>query len=91
MPRESKEKWTKIITEWYPRNSKRNNGRQIKKWEDDFEKMAGPVWVRMARGKRGYLWRRPLSIDNLLQTKIHLPMIKMKRKRKEMLVSRHIM
>ena len=53
MLRENPEKWTKLITEWYPRNnSKRNKGRQPKRWEDDIKKVAGPVWTRVARDRQ---------------------------------------
>lgn len=51
MVREKKEKWTKIVTEWYPRESTRNRGRQSKRWEDDIKKIAGPVWIRTAQDK----------------------------------------
>lgn len=50
MIRETKEKWTKIISEWYPRDGKRNRGRQTKRWEDDLKRIAGPEWIRV--GKR---------------------------------------
>lgn len=51
MIRENKEKWTKIITEWYPRGSKRSKGRQAKRWEDEIKKVTGPIWTRT--GKNG--------------------------------------
>lgn len=51
MLREKKEKWTKIITEWYPRESRRSRGRQTKRWEDDFKKAAGPEWLRIAKDR----------------------------------------
>ena len=35
MMRENNDKWTREITEWYPRDGKRRRGRQIKRWEDD--------------------------------------------------------
>lgn len=46
----SKEKLTKLVTEWHPKDSKRNRGRQTKRWEDDFIK-TGPVWARLARDR----------------------------------------
>ncbi|GBP02669.1 hypothetical protein EVAR_70968_1 [Eumeta japonica] len=49
--KKSKEKWTKLVAEWYPRDSKRNRGRQTKRWEDDFKKIAGPVCTRSARDR----------------------------------------
>ncbi|GBP76676.1 Putative uncharacterized transposon-derived protein F52C9.6 [Eumeta japonica] len=36
--RTNKEKWTKDVLEWYPRNGKRKRGGQIKRWEDDLPK-----------------------------------------------------
>ncbi|GBP53728.1 hypothetical protein EVAR_39882_1 [Eumeta japonica] len=41
--------WTKLITEWYPRESNRSKGRQTKRWEDDLKKVAGPLWLRTAK------------------------------------------
>ena len=49
---ESTEKWTKLITEWYSRNSKRYKGRLPKRWEDDIKEVAGPVWTRVARDRQ---------------------------------------
>lgn len=51
MIREKKEKWTRIITEWQPRDSKRNRGRQTRRWEDDIKKVAGPIWTRIAKNR----------------------------------------
>ncbi|GBP75719.1 hypothetical protein EVAR_58812_1 [Eumeta japonica] len=36
--RTSKEKWTKDVLEWYPRNGKRKRGGHIKRWKDDLPK-----------------------------------------------------
>lgn len=51
MAREKKEKWTRLITEWYPIDGKRNRGRQTKRWEDDLRKIAGPTWIRTAKNR----------------------------------------
>lgn len=51
MIREKKEKWTSLITEWYPRDGKRNRGRQTKRWEDDIIKIAGTTWTRAAKDR----------------------------------------
>ncbi|GBP94035.1 Putative uncharacterized transposon-derived protein F52C9.6 [Eumeta japonica] len=51
MLREKNEKWTRIISEWYPRDGKRNKGRPIKRWEDDIKGVAGPEWTRIARDR----------------------------------------
>ncbi|XP_062532938.1 uncharacterized protein LOC134201709 [Bombyx mori] len=51
MMRKKKEKWTRIITEWYPRENKRIRGRQPKRWEDDLKQVAGPEWLRTAKDR----------------------------------------
>lgn len=51
MMREKTEKWTRLITEWYPLDSKRNRGRQTMRWEDDLRKIAGPTWTRKAKNR----------------------------------------
>ncbi|GBP81979.1 Intraflagellar transport protein 80 homolog [Eumeta japonica] len=51
MLREKKEKWTRLITEWYPRGNKRSKGRQHKRWEDDIKQIAGAKWTRIARDR----------------------------------------
>lgn len=52
MLRDTNGKWTKTITEWYPRNGKRSKGRQTKRWEDDLKTVAGPQWTRTARDRQ---------------------------------------
>ena len=42
-----KDKWSKKATEWYPRNGKRQRGRQIRRWEDDLPN----GWRRLAKGR----------------------------------------
>ncbi|GBP60561.1 Limulus clotting factor C [Eumeta japonica] len=60
--RNNKEKWTKDVLEWYPRNGKRKRGGQIKRWEDDLPK----GWRRSTRDREnGRNWGRPMAIDNL--------------------------
>lgn len=51
MLREGKEKWTKIVTEWYPRDGKINKGRQNTRWEDDMKNTAGPKWPRIVKDR----------------------------------------
>ncbi|GBP27588.1 hypothetical protein EVAR_102840_1 [Eumeta japonica] len=51
MLREEKEKWTRLITEWYPRGNKRSKGRQHKRWEDDIKQIARAKWTRIARDR----------------------------------------
>ncbi|XP_052750861.1 uncharacterized protein LOC128200685 [Galleria mellonella] len=48
--RTNKEKWTKDIIEWYPRNGKRQRGGQIKRWEDDLPK----GWRKSARDRENW-------------------------------------
>ncbi|GBP72788.1 hypothetical protein EVAR_4672_1 [Eumeta japonica] len=50
--RTNKEKWTKDVVEWYPRNGKRKRGGQIKRWEDDLPK----GWRRSTRD--GEKWKK---------------------------------
>ncbi|GBP29170.1 hypothetical protein EVAR_17708_1 [Eumeta japonica] len=51
MLREEKEKWTRLIAEWYPRGNKRSRGRQHKRREDDTRQIAGAKWTRIARDR----------------------------------------
>ncbi|CAF4908416.1 unnamed protein product [Pieris macdunnoughi] len=44
----SKNKWSNIVTHWYPRNGKRSRGRQYRRWEDELKLTAGPNWRRVA-------------------------------------------
>ena len=49
-------RWTKIITEWWPIERKRKIGRQFKRWNDEFKKIAGNEWTRTA--KRRQEWKK---------------------------------
>ncbi|CAG4949079.1 unnamed protein product [Colias eurytheme] len=51
MIRNNKGKWTKDVTEWYPRDGKRKKGRQKTRWEDDIRKVAGTTWQREATNR----------------------------------------
>lgn len=51
MLRQVNRKWTKTITDWYPRDGKRSKRRQPKRWEDDLRRTAGPEWMRIARDR----------------------------------------
>lgn len=55
--REKNEKWTKIMSDWYPRDGKGTKGRQIKLWEDVFKIAVGPEWLRIA-GDREFVERQ---------------------------------
>ncbi|GBP17157.1 Putative uncharacterized transposon-derived protein F52C9.6 [Eumeta japonica] len=61
MTRDSRIKWTKILTEWQPRDGtrkrgRRKRGRQAKKWMDDIRKIGGATWSRKARDREE--WKR---------------------------------
>ncbi len=37
-------RWTMRVTEWQPRNARRNQGRQRIRWRDEIRAFAGPSW-----------------------------------------------
>ncbi|GBP51584.1 hypothetical protein EVAR_42765_1 [Eumeta japonica] len=45
-----------IITDWYPREGRRNRGRQSKRWEDELKLTAGPKWRRRKPLDSTVLW-----------------------------------
>ena len=50
------ERWTKIITEWWPIKRERKTRRQLKRWNDEFKKIADNEWTRIA--KRRSKWKK---------------------------------
>lgn len=44
-------KWSQTLTHWYPKDAKRKRGRQIRRWEEDMYKAAGPLWSRNAQNR----------------------------------------
>jgi hypothetical protein len=50
--RDKKDKWTKQISEWYPREGKRKRGRQVRRWEDDLGIVGGSIWRRKATDRK---------------------------------------
>ncbi|CAF4921267.1 unnamed protein product [Pieris macdunnoughi] len=52
MTRDSRLKWTKIITEWQPRDGKRKRGRPTKRWADDIKIIGGTTWTRRANNRK---------------------------------------
>ncbi|GBP09530.1 Putative uncharacterized transposon-derived protein F52C9.6 [Eumeta japonica] len=50
------EKWSKIVTRWYPREGKRKRGRPENKWDDDIRQVAGVTWNRVTQDRRE--WKR---------------------------------
>ncbi|XP_063619666.1 uncharacterized protein LOC134792326 [Cydia splendana] len=53
--RNQKNKWSKDIIMWYPRDGKRRRGRQRKRWEDEIMETAGKTWRRKAANRK--LWQ----------------------------------
>lgn len=51
MIRDPQNKWSKSVSNWYPRDGKRNRGRQQMRWEDDLRLTAGHLWRRVARDR----------------------------------------
>ncbi len=49
--RANNNKWTKIVTEWTPREEKRKQARPKIRWCDEIVKSAGAVWMRKARNR----------------------------------------
>lgn len=52
MLRSRQEKWSQIITQWYPRDGKRRRGRQQMRWEDELKLTAGSKWRRVAQDRK---------------------------------------
>ncbi|GBP07527.1 Putative uncharacterized transposon-derived protein F52C9.6 [Eumeta japonica] len=50
--RSNQEKWSKIVTNWYPRDIKKKRGRQHRRWEDELKLTAGPDWRRVSRDRK---------------------------------------
>lgn len=71
MSRDSRMKWTKIITEWYPRDGKRRRGRQVKRWMDDIREIGEATWSRKARDRDEWkkLEEAYVSQDTLITNK----------------------
>ena len=51
-----KDKWSKLTTQWYPREGKRKKGRPQKRWDDDIKHVAGTTWNRVAQDR--HEWKR---------------------------------
>ena len=49
-------RWTVRLTEWIPRDGKRNKGRQRSRWADELRKFAGLGWHRLTGDRRE--WKR---------------------------------
>ncbi|GBP47080.1 hypothetical protein EVAR_96035_1 [Eumeta japonica] len=44
-------KWSKIVSDWYPRDGRRSRGRQMTRWEDDLKLTAKHHWRKVARDR----------------------------------------
>jgi hypothetical protein len=42
-------RWTKEVTEWYPKSGRRRRGRQKTRWMDDIVSVAGNNWISAAQ------------------------------------------
>ena len=56
--RRNDNRWTKRITEWTPREWKRQPGRPRTRWRDDLTRHFGPAWERMARDRQWWAQSR---------------------------------
>lgn len=50
------DKWSKRVTQWYPREGERGAKRPLMRWDDDIAQVAGRTWSRVAIDRRE--WRR---------------------------------
>ncbi len=48
-------RWTMRVTEWQPRNCRRNHGRQRVKWRDEIRAFTGPSWTSLTSDRER--WR----------------------------------
>jgi len=51
LARTSDGRWTKLITEWIPRNGSRHPGRQKTRWRDEITKFLDVTWMRKAQDR----------------------------------------
>lgn len=52
MLRCKKEKWSKKVTVWYPRDGVRSRGRKARRWEDELKLTVGAHWTRVAMDRQ---------------------------------------
>ncbi len=43
--------WTMRVTEWKPRNGRRNQGKKRVRWRDEIGVFAGPSWSSLTSGR----------------------------------------
>lgn len=61
-------KWTKILMEWRPRESKRNIGRPQARWRDDIQKIAGRNWILAAQDRNRWKMMEEAYIQQWTET-----------------------
>ena len=49
-------RWNKRLTDWTPREGKRDRRRPDRRWRDEIEKAAGTTWQQLARSRES--WKR---------------------------------
>lgn len=49
--RRTDNRWTTRITEWQPREGRRNRGMQKRRWRDEIRKYAGATWVSITQNR----------------------------------------
>ena len=51
LARTSDNRWTKLVTEWIPRNGSRHRGRQKVRWRDEITNFLDVTWMRKAQDR----------------------------------------
>lgn len=51
-----KDKWSKMIMNWFTSHNKRQRGRPLRRWVDDIKAIAGSTWTRLAGDREE--WRK---------------------------------
>ncbi|KAL1446028.1 hypothetical protein WDU94_012330 [Cyamophila willieti] len=71
-------RWTKLVTEWYPRERKRRQGHPPTRWADPLYKTVGKNWMRAAEDRER--WRfcdlqhwRDTSVDTTDPSSVCIP------------------
>ena len=54
--RKEDNRWRKRLTDWTPRESKRDRRRSDRRWQDEIEKTAGATWQQLAKSRES--WKR---------------------------------
>lgn len=51
LARREDDRWTKAVSEWWPREGRRSVGRPSARWSDDIVKVSGRTWIRLAQDR----------------------------------------